>query len=218
MKPIRPRRAPACTEKRKARFIQRDRPEAGVEPARENYWIFLPRNRIICQVENSLYLDRGSLMNASSTELHRKIRRAAGRVWKPCNPLKSHKTTKELFGKAWTKTAWIWKSLQESLEVCLYFAAFASTRGSAWSTSAIACSRGGSGRKWRFRKLQKKAPNALKSLDARLKSALRPAARDRPSLRAKRSRPDQATVGDPSTSISWIDSYHLASAILHFHV
>ena len=33
--------------------------------------------------------------------------------------------------------------------------------------------RGGSGRKWRFRKLQKKAPNALKSLDARLKSALR---------------------------------------------
>src|ERR1700722_19731887 len=80
MKPIRPRRAPACTEKRKARFIQRDRPEAGVEPARENYWIFLPRNRIICQVENSLYLDRGSAMNASSTELHREIRRTAGRA------------------------------------------------------------------------------------------------------------------------------------------
>src|SRR6202046_1962697 len=80
MKPIRPRRAPACTEKRKARFIQRARPEAGVEPARENYWIFLPRNRIICQVENSLYLDRGSAMNASSTELHRKIRQTAGRA------------------------------------------------------------------------------------------------------------------------------------------
>jgi len=43
-------------------------------------WIFLPRNRIICQVENSLYLDRGSAMNASSTELHRKIRRTAGRA------------------------------------------------------------------------------------------------------------------------------------------
>ena len=33
---------PACTEKRKARFIQRDRPEAGVEPARENYGYFFP--------------------------------------------------------------------------------------------------------------------------------------------------------------------------------
>ena len=44
----------------------------------EELWIFLPRNRIFCQVENSLYLDRGSLMNASSTELHRKIRRALG--------------------------------------------------------------------------------------------------------------------------------------------
>ena len=28
-------------------------------------WIFLHRNRIICQVENSLYLDCGSAMNAS---------------------------------------------------------------------------------------------------------------------------------------------------------
>ena len=46
----------------------------------EELWIFLPRNRIICQVENSLYLDRGSAMNASSTELHRKIRRTAGRA------------------------------------------------------------------------------------------------------------------------------------------
>src|SRR5271168_844640 len=148
MKPIRPRRAPACTEKRKARFIQRDRPEAGVEPARENYWIFLPRNRIICQVENSLYLDRGSAMNASSTELHRKIRRTAGRapseaaecgpaaskmrpkrggrrrkiwkpskdVWKPCNPLKSHKTAKGFFGKAWSKTRDFWRSLEKGLE------------------------------------------------------------------------------------------------------
>ena len=43
-------------------------------------WIFLPRNRIICQVGNSLYLDRGSAMNAPSTELHRKIRRTAGRA------------------------------------------------------------------------------------------------------------------------------------------
>src|SRR5271163_4218765 len=33
---------PACTEKRKARFVQRDRPEAGVEPARKNYGYFFP--------------------------------------------------------------------------------------------------------------------------------------------------------------------------------
>src|SRR5271163_3738173 len=46
----------------------------------EELWIFLPRNRIICQVENSLYLDRGSAMNASFTELHRKIRWTAGRA------------------------------------------------------------------------------------------------------------------------------------------
>jgi hypothetical protein len=46
----------------------------------EQLWIFLSRNRIICQVENSLYLDRGSAINASSTELHRKVRRTAGRA------------------------------------------------------------------------------------------------------------------------------------------
>src|SRR5277367_1149783 len=33
----------------------------------------------------------------------------------PCNALKFHKTAKAFFGKAWTKTCWIWKSLQESL-------------------------------------------------------------------------------------------------------
>ena len=107
-------------------------------------WIFLPRNRIICQVENSLYLDRGSAMNASSTELHRKIRRTAGRalgmrsggvqnaaekgrmneknleaikdVWKPCNPFKSHKTAKDFFGKAWSETRDFWRSLEKGLE------------------------------------------------------------------------------------------------------
>jgi len=37
-------------------------------------------------------------------------------VWKPCNPLKSHKTAKAFFGKAWRKTAEIWKGLEKSLE------------------------------------------------------------------------------------------------------
>src|ERR1700759_4434373 len=82
-------------------------------------------------------------MNASSTELHRKIRRTVGRapseaavrrrpkmrpkragkiwktskdVWKPCNALKSHKTAKDFFGKAWSKTRDFWKSLEKGLE------------------------------------------------------------------------------------------------------
>ena len=33
----------------------------------------------------------------------------------PCNPLKSHKTAKGIFGKAWTKIAEIWKSLAKKL-------------------------------------------------------------------------------------------------------
>jgi hypothetical protein len=34
----------------------------------------------------------------------------------PCNPLKSHKTAKALFGKAWSKTREFWRSLEKSLE------------------------------------------------------------------------------------------------------
>ena len=37
-------------------------------------------------------------------------------VWKPCNPLKSHKTAKDLFGKAWSKTRDFWRSLEKGLE------------------------------------------------------------------------------------------------------
>src|ERR1700734_2726530 len=38
-------------------------------------------------------------------------------VWKPCNPLKSHKTAKDFFGKAWSKTRDFWRSLEKGLEV-----------------------------------------------------------------------------------------------------
>jgi hypothetical protein len=69
-------------------------------------------------------------MKAPSTELHREIRQNAaesGRpepknlesikgVWKTCNPLKSHKTAKDLFGKAWSKTREFWRSLEKGLE------------------------------------------------------------------------------------------------------
>src|ERR1700684_4000926 len=69
-------------------------------------------------------------MKASSTELNRKIRQntakrgrpeaknleASKDVWKPCNPLKLHKTAKDLFGKAWSKTRDFWRSLEKGLE------------------------------------------------------------------------------------------------------
>src|SRR5271167_461100 len=72
-------------------------------------------------------------MNARSTELNRKNRQNAaergGRrrkiwkaskyVWNPCNPLKSYKTAKALFGKAWSKTREFWRSLEKGLEGAL---------------------------------------------------------------------------------------------------
>src|SRR5580658_11313435 len=46
----------------------------------------------------------------------RKIWKASKDVWKPCNPLKSHKTAKDFFGKAWSKTRDFWRSLEKGLE------------------------------------------------------------------------------------------------------
>ena len=77
MKPVRPRRAAWVYGKAEGAFHPKGPAGGWCGAGSEELWIFLPRNRIICQVENSLYLDRGSAMNAS--ELHRKIRRAAGR-------------------------------------------------------------------------------------------------------------------------------------------
>ena len=79
MKPIRPRRAACVYGKAEDPFHPKGPAGGWCGTGSEELWIFLPRNRIICQVENSLYLDRRSAMNASSTELHRKIRRTAGR-------------------------------------------------------------------------------------------------------------------------------------------
>src|ERR1700722_20068118 len=42
--------------------------------------IFLPKNRIVGWIENSLYLDRCSRDERTSTKLHRKTRRTAGRA------------------------------------------------------------------------------------------------------------------------------------------
>src|ERR1700752_5526350 len=46
----------------------------------------------------------------------RKICKASKDVSKPCNPLKSHKTAKALFGKAWSETREFWRSLEKGLE------------------------------------------------------------------------------------------------------
>src|SRR5271170_8295474 len=54
-----------------------------------------------------------------------KLGRRSFSVWDPCNPLKSHKTAKAFFGKAWRKQAEIWKSLEKRLGGRLYFAASA---------------------------------------------------------------------------------------------
>jgi hypothetical protein len=54
---------------------------------------------------------------AADRSSEQKVWKGPFRFWKPCNPLKSHKTAKGIFGKAWRETAQIWKSLQKSLEV-----------------------------------------------------------------------------------------------------
>src|ERR1700720_4888255 len=46
----------------------------------------------------------------------RKIWKPSKDVWKPCNPLKFHKTAKDFFGKAWSKTRDFWRSLEKGLE------------------------------------------------------------------------------------------------------
>src|ERR1700722_17253972 len=45
-----------------------------------------------------------------------KIWKASKDVWEPCNPLKFHKTAKDFFGKAWSKTRDFWRSLENGLE------------------------------------------------------------------------------------------------------
>src|ERR1700690_2106627 len=46
----------------------------------------------------------------------RKIWKASKDFLNPCNPLKSHKIAKALFGKAWSKTREFWRSLEKGLE------------------------------------------------------------------------------------------------------
>src|ERR1700757_4742761 len=50
----------------------------------------------------------------------RKIWKASKDVWKPCNPLKSHKTAKALFGKAWSGTREFWRSLEKAWRAPLF--------------------------------------------------------------------------------------------------
>ena len=140
MKPVRLRKAACVYGKVEGPFHPKGPAGSWCGTARENYGYFLPKNRIICQVE-ILYLDRCSAMNASSTkpsdafQVRRrnavrrgpkmrpkrggrrgKIWKASKGVWKACNPLESHKTAKDFFGKAWSKTRDFWRSLEKGLE------------------------------------------------------------------------------------------------------
>src|SRR3984885_3430168 len=49
-----------------------------------------------------------------------KIWKPSKAVWKPCNPLKSHKTAKDLFGKTWSKTREFWRSLEKACRPPLF--------------------------------------------------------------------------------------------------
>src|ERR1700722_1413152 len=65
LKPVRPRRAACVYGKAEGPFHPKGPAGGWCGTGSGELWIFLPRNRIICQVENSLYLDRRSAMNAS---------------------------------------------------------------------------------------------------------------------------------------------------------
>src|SRR5271170_3799321 len=52
-------------------------------------------------------------MRPKGGERRRKIWKASKDVWNPCNPLRSHKTAKAFFGKAWSKTREFWRSLKK---------------------------------------------------------------------------------------------------------
>src|SRR5271154_7003093 len=68
----------------------------------------------MCLQRSPLVLPRAA--GSSSPRRKQNIWKRTHWVWKPCNPLKSHKTAKDFFGKAWRKTTEIWKSLEKSLE------------------------------------------------------------------------------------------------------
>ena len=115
VKPVRPRRAACVYGKAEGPFHPKGPAGGWCGTGSEELWIFLPRNRIICQVENSLSLDRGSAMNASSTELHRKIRRTAGRAPSEaaeCGPAASKMRPKRggRRGKSWKASKDVWKA------------------------------------------------------------------------------------------------------------
>ena len=59
----------------------------------------------------------GGVQNAAEKgRMNEKNLEAPKDVLKPCNPLKSHKTAKDFFGKAWSKTRDFWRSLEKGLE------------------------------------------------------------------------------------------------------
>src|SRR5271168_4604988 len=119
------RKRPECTEKRKAGFIQGDgrRPVRNLSmTARENCGYFFPKTGLSVRFKiRSIWVaaPRCRKIRQNAAERggrRRKIWKASKGVWKTCNPLKYHKTAKDLFGKAWSKTREFWRSLEKRLE------------------------------------------------------------------------------------------------------
>ena len=100
MKPGRPPKAASVYGKAEGPFHPGDRPEGRAEPANDG------SNCIV----------KSGKMRPKAVGRRRKIWKASKGVWKTCNPLKSHKTAKDLFGKAWSKTREFWRSLEKGLE------------------------------------------------------------------------------------------------------
>ena len=74
------------------------------------------RSGSLLRDETRYLLNSNQAMRQKRGGQRRKIWKASKGVWKPCNPLKFHKTAKDLFGKAWSKTREFWRSLEKGLE------------------------------------------------------------------------------------------------------
>src|ERR1700723_3184684 len=80
--------------------------DCGGEPARRRMGGTLGKRKL-----PSFHVDQRSRppstrpAGSSSRRRRRKIWRGTLWVWNPCNPLKSHKTAKGIFGNPWTETA-----------------------------------------------------------------------------------------------------------------
>jgi hypothetical protein len=78
-------------------------------PARICIRFFFLKIRICVTVRHGPVSNRAKSTFSHWQSAAAKIWRNANRPLDPCNPLKSPKTAKKIFGKIWRKKGWIWK-------------------------------------------------------------------------------------------------------------